>query len=313
MNEYPRTSLRRAEERVIDVDMIKKVTSMKPVVKSRTMPRTQDIVPPRNTPIDEDEDDDDGEKGEDQFCTPMSVQEMTNYVIEYLFKFDDLELTKNARAKNSVLIHPLSRFFQGFCAHAPTLKFDMAVDMFFITEILVQFSTGFDCSSGLLVDISLFRKARGDRIRPGSQECGIDLFQARFVDRCWDLHNMHSSHANMTIRSWPVCQFRFSSIFSSKERIFAVALMLIGASVFAIIISNMSERWGGRGVWTTFCLNPDVGNSENDTLDQMEKVLEFMRQNRLPRALERRVQNFYFFKASRVRSSAHSSQVGPRA
>ncbi|EKX51683.1 hypothetical protein GUITHDRAFT_134568 [Guillardia theta CCMP2712] len=340
--------------------------------------------------------------------------------VEKVFKFDDLELTKGAKAKDSVLIHPLSRFFQtweflsgilllyttwvtplliaffseqeGFCAHAPTLKFDMAVDLFFITEIFVQFSTGkllgieyilergrvaliylhhgfvTDVLAGLPISfleyfliedtpcssqsagysnsayvryLRLVRMLRMLRLlkvlkifnvlrdfflwRPTVvrlTKAAFSICMIAHIGGClwWFLKLQELSHEelaafkaeyNLDHRvSSPyivsvyflmatLCTVGYGDIsaVTDYERLFAIALMFIGASVFAIIISNMSA------------LVNSVSSSENETLDQMEKVLEFMRQNKLPQALERRVQNFYFFKASRVRSSAQSSLV----
>lgn len=61
-------------------------------------------------------------------------------------------------------------------------------------------------------------------------------------------------------------------------------MMLMGASVFAIIVSNMSA------------LASNMQSRENQVLEEMENVVDFMRSNGISVTLEKLVQDFYLFR-----------------
>jgi len=71
---------------------------------------------------------------------------------------------------------------------------------------------------------------------------------------------------------------------TDEERVLMTVVMLIGASVFAIIISNMSQ--------IVASLQAEDASREQEIQD----VLGFLRSNRCPRALEFRVQGYFEFK-----------------
>lgn len=83
-----------------------------------------------------------------------------------------------------------------------------------------------------------------------------------------------------------LCTVGYGDISASgdTEKLFCIFVMCLGSSVFAIIISNMSALVAG------------MQSRENQILEEMDQVIDYLRVNNVDPTFEKQVQNFYMFK-----------------
>ncbi|EKX43094.1 hypothetical protein GUITHDRAFT_140682 [Guillardia theta CCMP2712] len=85
---------------------------------------------------------------------------------------------------------------------------------------------------------------------------------------------------------------------NDNERLYVIFMMLLGASFFAILISNMSV------------LAANLMTREKVAQETMETLIDFMREHGISRKLEHRVQSFFHFKTRQIKLALNRKMLG---